>query len=132
MLWRIVRRELPECKIVLVRRPLIEVHKSLARAGAVTDLSALAEVDAMLDAAATDPAINSIHYDQLSDPMIGKLLFEYCLELEWDFEWWSRLVQVNVQVDMPKWLDQKDLLSGTFKSLVSDVKIRSKSLSLLN
>ena len=42
LMLRIVRTELPQCRIVLVRRPLIDVHRSLAAKGVVADLTVLA------------------------------------------------------------------------------------------
>lgn len=97
-IWRIVRQEMPECKIVLIRRPIIESHRSLINAGFTGNLTVLAEQDVMLDAASTDPAIVSIPYNMLSEPFIGKWLFETLLELEADFDWWIKMVNTNVQM----------------------------------
>lgn len=99
-LWRIVRQELPECKIVLVRRPLIEVHRSALNSAIPANLVELAEMDMMLDAAASDPWMVSIPYNMLSKPFIGKWLFESLLELEFDFEWWMQLVGTRVQMEV--------------------------------
>lgn len=127
MLWRIIRSELPQCKIILIRRPIIEVHRSLAKVGIVADLSALAEMEAMLDAAAGDSSIISVPYPVLSEPMIGKWLFEYCLELEFDFDWWAQITQVNIQVDMPAWMKRIEENRHVFESLKGDVASRSVS-----
>lgn len=107
-LWRIVRREMPECRIILVRRPLIECYHSLARQGVMPDMSLLAELNHYLDLAAADPAIISLPYELLSDPAIGRWLFEYCLELEWDVEWWQKMVATKIQVDMPYWVERME------------------------
>ena len=119
--WRIVRREMPQCRIVLVRRPLIESYRSLAGQGVMPDMHVLAELDHYLDLASADPAIVTIPYDVLSDPAIGKWLFEYCLELEWDIDWWTRMVMTKIQVDMPPWLariqSKQDQLVGFFEDV---------------
>lgn len=130
MLWSIVRKEMPSCKILLVRRPLIEVHRSLAKAGAVGDLSALAEEDAMLDAAAKDPWVVSVRFDQLGDPQVGQILFEHYLELDFDFSWWSYMTQVNVQVDMPAWIKKIQERKPYFHQLAKDVVTRGKDITL--
>lgn len=118
----IVRREMPECRVILVRRPLVEVYHSLAEKGVMPDLNVLAEMDQLLNVAAADPEIVSVPYSLLSDPGIGKWLFEYCLELEWDEEWWTRMVRTNVQVDMPRWVERlmskRDQLLGLFQDVV--------------
>jgi hypothetical protein len=130
MLWRIVRKELPSCKIVVVRRPVIEVQRSLARVGAMSSIAALAEEDAMLEAAIRDPEIMPIHYQQLGDPQIGKLLFEHCLEIDFDFEWWTKMVQMNVQVDMPAWLRKMEERRPAFRQLVEEVRNRGEGMTI--
>lgn len=133
MLWRIMRCELPDCRVVLIRRPMIEVYRSLAAVGVVADLHKLAEMDAMLDAAATDPGIISVPYHTLSEPFIGKCLFEHCLDLEFDFEWWASVVQTNIQVDMPAWIKQMERQGHIFEQLKEDVLNREIShIGLLN
>lgn len=120
-IWRIVRKEMPECRIVLVRRPLIECYRSLAAQGVMPNMSVLAEANHCLDEASADPAIISVPYELLSDPGIGKWLFEYCLEIEWDVEWWQRMVATKIQVDMPLWIsrleERYDQLVGFFEDL---------------
>ena len=117
----IVRKEMPECRIVLVRRPLHDVFRSLALKGVQPDISVLAEMDMTLNSVSLDPAVISVPYELLSDPGIGKWLFEYLLELEWDEVWWTHMVQTNVQVDMPKWLERllskKDQLVELFQDV---------------
>lgn len=125
MLWSIVRTEMPECRIVLVRRPLIEVHRSLAAQGVVADLGALSEIDQHLNAAAVDPSIVSVPYGLLSDPGVGQWLFEYCLELEWDEAWWKRLVEMNIQVDMPAWLERIETKREQHQEFLADVARRN-------
>lgn len=133
MLWRIVREELPDCNIILIRRPIIEVHRSLAKAGVIADLHALAEADAMLDAAASDSSIVSVPYNLLSEPFMGKWLFEKCLDLEFDFEWWAHMIQTNIQVDMPGWMKKIEENKQTFEALKADVASRgSNYLGRLN
>lgn len=125
MLWQIVRRELPECRIVLVRRPLIEVYRSLAAKGVVADIGVLAEMDQTLNFAACDPQIMSVPYELLSDPAVGKWLFEYLLELDWDEEWWQKLVATNIQVDLPAWIRKANGKREQFLELVLDVNRRN-------
>lgn len=127
MLWPIVRNELPECRIVLIRRPLIDCYRSMAAAGVTPDLSALASLDQHLDAASADPSIVSVPYDLLSDPGMGQWLFEYCLELEWDPEWWERIVQLNIQVDMPAWLKRLEGKEKQYELLLADVERRTSA-----
>jgi hypothetical protein len=126
----IVRHEMPECRIVLIRRPIQEVYRSLSEKGVMPDLSILAEMDMNLNVVAVDPKVISIPYALLSDPGIGRFLFEYCLELEWDEKWWEFMVQQNVQVDMPKWMERLVSKRDQFFELFQDVQRRLPSETL--
>lgn len=100
MAWRIIRKELPHLKIVLIRRPLIEVFDSFAKAGFVVDLGELAELEAMIEAVAQVDGVYSIKSSDLDAPVTCKWLFEYCLELEFDFDWWAYMQSYNIQMDL--------------------------------
>lgn len=100
MAWRIIKKELPHLKIVLMRRPLIEVFDSFAKAGFVVDLGELAELEAMLDAVAQTEGVYSIKSSDLDAPVTCKWLFEYCLDLEFDFDWWAYMQSYNIQMDL--------------------------------
>ena len=127
-LWRLVRQEMPECKVLLVRRPLIEAYQSFAATGFMPDLSEMAAIDAMLDAAAQDPKIVTVPYSTLSEPTVGKMLFEHLLELEFDFDWWARTVQLNITVDMEQWQNRVWDNKSLRKMLMEDVAKKSEGL----
>lgn len=100
LIWRIVKAELPDIQLVTIRRPLIEVFRSARKKGFMADLGFLAEQDAILDAVDSEPGTISIPYLLLSDPVVGKWMYEALLGLEFDFDWWHTFQQINVQVDM--------------------------------
>jgi len=127
-LWPVMRNEMPDCRIILVRRPLIEVYRSLAAAGVTPNLTALAEIDKHLDAASLDPSVTSVPYAVLSDPSVGKWLFEYCLELEWDQQWWQQMVMTHITVDMPAWLSSFEEKREQYQRLQEDVARRTPTV----
>lgn len=131
-IWRIVRRELPQCRIILVRRPLIESYRSLAGQGVMPNMSVLAELNHCLDVASADPGIISLPYELLSDPVIGRWLFEYCLELEWDVEWWQRMVATKIQVDMPFWIARMEEKYDQMVEFFEDLNRRDPEAAKLN
>lgn len=106
VIWRIVKQELPDLQLVLIRRPLVEVFRSARKKGFNVDLSFLAEQDAILDAAASEPGTISIPFMLLSDPVVGEWMFKALLGLEFDFDWWRTFQQINVQVDMVAFQDR--------------------------
>lgn len=100
MAWRLIKKELPHLKVVVVRRPLIEVFNSFAKAGFEVDLGDLGELEAMLDAVTREDGVYSINSSDLDAPIVCKWLFEYCLDLEFDFDWWAYMQNINIQMDL--------------------------------
>lgn len=127
-LWKIVRKELPECKIVVVKRPLIEVWKSLNRIGWLGDLTELAELSETLNVAAAAPGVECVYVQGLDSPEVGKWLFEYCLEIDFDFEWWMDLHRVNIQVDVAAQAERVQRA----KDLKPEILERSREIECLN
>lgn len=104
--WRAIRVLMPEAKIAVVRRPVCEVHDSLARFGLGSKMlmDELEERNAMLDHVAQLPGVRSFAFADLDDIEACSALFEHCLGVPFDWEWWEGLANVNVQVDVPEQL----------------------------
>ena len=126
--WQIIRQEMPHLKTVLIRRPLQDVYESIANLGMIGNLSNLAEMNAMLDLIAMQEGVYSINASDLDAPITCKWLFEYCLELEFDFEWWHKVSQLNIQVDMDTVLAMKDDIDKRVSDYMADVKERMKEV----
>ena len=109
--WQVIRKELPDLKTIVVRRPLQESYNSLVMLGYKPNLSELANLNAMLDVIAIQPDVFSINTSDLDAPVTCKWLFEYCLELEFDFEWWHQVSQLNIQVDIERWKAMQEEIS---------------------
>lgn len=122
--WQLIRKELPDLKTVVVRRPLQDVYQSIANLGLQANLTVLAEHNAMLDLIASQPGVFSIKNSDLDAPITGKWLFEYCLEQEFDFDWWYGMSQLNVQVNMEEALAFKDEATIRYNSFQADVLSR--------
>ena len=101
--WRAIRRLLPDARLAVIRRPVLEVHDSLARFGLASPLllDELRERDAMLDDVARLPGVLSLTFDNLRKPDACQVLFEHCLETPFDWEWWEGLAYKDIQVDVP-------------------------------
>jgi len=100
--WQAIRRLLPEARIAVVRRPVAEVHGSLARFGLGSPLlmDELRERDAMLDQVARLRGVKSYSFADLNGIDACRDLFEHCLGEPFDWEWWERWANRNVQVDV--------------------------------
>ena len=119
--WQVIRKEMPELKTVVMRRPLQEVYESLAGLGLQANLSTLAEFNALLDVIASQPGVYSINSSDLDAPIVGKWLFEYLLEIEFDFDWWYKMSQMNIQINMDEVMTLKDEADSRFKLYAADV-----------
>ena len=127
--WQLIRKELPDLKTVVVRRPLKEVYDSIIHMGFSGNLSLLAEYNAMLDIIGSQPNVYSISSADLDAPITCKWLFEYCLELDFDFDWWYSLSQVNIQLNMDDVVAIKDDLDDRYKAYQADVLKRMKEVN---
>ena len=100
--WRAIRRVLPDVRIAVIRRPVQDVYNSLARFGLGSSvlLDELSERDAMLDQVARLPGVRSFSFADLNGISACQELFEFCLGVPFDWEWWEGLANVNIQVDV--------------------------------
>lgn len=100
--WRLMREELPGVRFVVVQRDPREVLRSLAQHGWDPHLIAeeISQRALMLQHVARLPGALSFQYPQLSDPLVARAIFEFCLEAPFDLGWWERLEATNIQVDM--------------------------------
>jgi hypothetical protein len=100
--WRALRRRLPDAKIAVIRRPVHEVFASLARFGLNSSalMDELIQRDAMLDEAESANGVKSFAFANLNGIEACRELFEHCLSVPFDWEWWEGLAGVNVQVNV--------------------------------
>lgn len=126
--WQLIRKELPDLKIVVVRRPLQEVYNSITNLKLTAHLTNLAELNAMLDIISEQPGVHTIKSSDLDAPVVGKWLFEYCLELEFDFEWWYHMSNTNVQINMNDVMSMKEELDSRYYAYQADVMRRMEEI----
>jgi hypothetical protein len=93
---------LPSARVAVIRRPVQEVHDSLARFGLGSPmlLRELSERDAMLDQVSRVQGVRSFSFAGLCSLSSCQELFEFCLGVPFDWEWWEKWASVNVQVDV--------------------------------
>lgn len=94
--WPRLVERFPGLRIVTIHRPLIEICKSLIRVGAPVHLADLARKQYYLEQV---PGLK-IDFDSLNNPEVCRTIFEQCLEVPFDFNWWEALAPVNIQIDM--------------------------------
>jgi hypothetical protein len=127
--WQLIHKELPDLKVVVVRRPLQEVYDSIVMQGCQGNLTYLAELNAMLDLIGAQKGVYTINSSDLDAPVTGKWLFEYCLELEFDFDWWYSLSQLNIQVKLDEVAAISDELGNRHDMFQADVLNRMSEVN---
>lgn len=128
--WRLIRHELPELRLVTVHRPLIEVVRSLEAKGVQPRLDELAQREAALSELGRQPGVHSLTFHDLNDVSVCGWLFEYCLELEFDPEWYARCRLLNIQVDLAQRERQLRERSEASRELMAEVARRTSELGL--
>ena len=100
--WKALWRRFPGAKITVVRRKVDDVIRSFANLGiASTELEdELRQRDAMLATLSKMPGVTTVEFGDLRRMVVCQRIFERCLGLPFDWEWWESLAEVNVQVDV--------------------------------
>lgn len=96
-----IKALIPNVKLLLIRRPIAEVQASLLAHGIIAAAGDLEAKDAALEALERE-GIPSVTFDQLRKIEPCRFVFEYCLRLPFDLDWWLRVSQVNIQVNIPE------------------------------
>ena len=127
--WQVIRKELPNLKTIVVKRPLQEVYNSLMQLGIQPHLNNLAELNELLDVVSDQPGVHTISSTSLDSPMMCKWLFEYCLELEFDFDWWAHLAPLNIQINLDEVMKIKETIDERYHMFQADVLERMKEIN---
>ena len=108
--WRLLVKYQPDARIVVVRRPVAEVVKSImaidTQDAGVFDRAALTHamqrIDAKLDQiAARAPNVMEVWFEDLAKEETCATVFEYCLPYKHNHLHWSNLDVENVQCNFP-------------------------------
>jgi hypothetical protein len=122
--WELLREQIPGVKIVTIHRPLEEVIESLEAAEFPVERKELARRAEMLEAAGEAEGTLRVNYADLSDPFVCKGIFEFCLDLPFDWDWWSKFSQVNIQIDASQRLAHLLAQSAAMAGFKAEVRAR--------
>lgn len=98
--WPILRRAIPECRIVTVQRDLEDVAASLEAAGAPTPWDDLRRRARVLGELSEQPAVLSVRFSHLANPRACAMVQEHCLGTPFNWPLWCEMDRLNVQVAM--------------------------------
>jgi hypothetical protein len=127
--WRWLIKARPDVRIAVVHRPVSEVVHSLMALGAKFDEAALVKGITRLDRklsqiTARIPGVLELGYSELSTEAGCGRLFEHCLGLAHDPQWWRAVAAVNIQISMPHLLRYYEAHHTQLSKLTRQVRHR--------
>lgn len=99
--WEALRHNFPKSPVAVIRRPVGEVHASLAKFGLDADMGELERRDAMLAEVSTERGVLSLWFRDLVDKDARASVFEHLLRRRPDDGWDDYFAGRDIQIDMP-------------------------------
>lgn len=96
----VLAKMMPDARIVVVRRPVEEIVRSLKAFGVKLSADYFERESAYLDAISDLPNSLTIDFKDLETEGGCEAVFDHCLNLPLDREWWGALRAQNIQVDL--------------------------------
>jgi hypothetical protein len=128
--WRVIREEIPEVKFVVIKRPVKEVIASLNKLGVAPSFGHLSDMVNMLENVASLNGSLAVDYDELDSPVACRRIFEFCLGIPFDWEWWEYYSQFNIQVDVRRQIELINKNAPRLMRLKKEVEMRSSGMSV--
>jgi hypothetical protein len=98
--WQALVLKFPESKFIAVRRPVDDVMISLQRCGVQVPYTELRERAKMLEDFSYYPGVKSCSYEDLKSQWVCRDIFETCLGVPFDPDWYAKLAATNIQIDI--------------------------------
>lgn len=129
--WRLLREEYPAAKMVVVRRPVAGVMASFAKLLPAEALPALDHEMWMracyLGELSEQPGVMFIEHRALVYEDVCARLFEHCLGIPHDHDWWLRASKINIQIDWPRRLQRLAQNAEQIAALKAEVAERLRA-----
>ena len=102
--WQLAQALFPDARRVVIRRNIDDVAASLAKHNIFID-DQLISRNTRLDEISQRPNVLTVTFDQLNTEAACKAVFEHCLQIPFDRDWWLWIKDQNIQIDMKKHLE---------------------------
>jgi hypothetical protein len=99
--YTMLRDRLPKARFLVVQRDPMDCLRSLMRKGISPDPDDWTQRVRDLWAVSAS-GVRTVAYSDLDLESCARWIWEYCLEVPWDGQWWAQWTPINVQVDMSK------------------------------
>lgn len=126
--WRLIKHRLPHAKLLIVLRPIAEVHDSFRKLGFEIEPGELEFRAELLTQLSLEPGVDTITFEDLDDPVCCQWLFETLLEEEWDRAWYYKARAVNIQIDFPARLAVLQSRRPALEALKAEVQTETRKI----
>jgi hypothetical protein len=120
----VLRRAIPESRMIVVRRNVADVLASLAKFGITGVEKEMEARAAALDQLSRRRGVTTIRYEALADVSVCAWIFQSCLGVSFDKGWWAALADTNVQVDVAKELARVEANAAAIQKFKAEVRRR--------
>lgn len=103
--WRELLGVFPQIKVVVVRRELIEVCRSLEAKGIIPNLLDLGRKNYQLDLVSLEPGVMSVKFESLNRLEVCGAIYQHCKGRPMELGWWEQLAPINVQPNIGELLE---------------------------
>lgn len=103
--WKLIEKLYPQVRRIVVRRSLKDVKASLAKFGINADKD-VERRSALLTQVTQRPGVLTVTFDDLDTEEGCKKVFEHCLQLPFDRDYWLSLKDRNIQIDMERRIEK--------------------------
>ncbi len=99
--FRMIKSWRPGIRVAVVKRPVADVISSAAALDWHISQEHLEMEEALLDCISEFPGVLTVNFEDLADEGICHQIFEHCLDLPFDRDWWLEMKDKNIQIDLP-------------------------------
>jgi hypothetical protein len=118
--YKVLSSGLPKAKLLVIQRNPMDCFNSLVAKGIVPDQEDWAKrVRDLWTVSAS--GVRTVAYEDLDLESCARWIWEYCLEVPWDAQWWAQWLPINVQIDMYKRQEELRRDAGNIRKLKEEV-----------
>lgn len=115
--WRVAKKLVPYAKIIVIKRSPLEVINSLTTIGIPNTGRQIFDRADMLDEVSNLHNVMTFNYNEFNNEGACSELFEYCLDIPFDRDWWLGLKDANIQLDVSMRIEKLKANQNAIRSL---------------
>lgn len=119
--WRVIRKELPSAKFVVIKRPVDEIYNSLWSQNIYPTFGELEAKEKILNEIVYLDGTETIEFRDLAIPSVVKWLYHHCLGIELSNNLLNEYQGQNLQLDLQSRMEILQNRSGAITRLKQEI-----------